>query len=46
MSKEKERFVRTKIIPNEGYQPEPTNSVKRVKVPNVGSSVKQEKSTI
>lgn len=46
MSKDKERFVRTKIIPCEGYQPEPTNHIERVKVPNVGSNVKQAKSEI
>ena len=46
MSKDKERFVRTKIIPCEGYQPEPTNPIERVKVPNVGSNVKQAKSEI
>lgn len=46
MSKDKERFVRIKIIPCEGYQPELTNSVKRVKVPNVGSNVKKAKSEI
>lgn len=46
MSKDKERFVRTKIIPCEGYQPEPTNPRERVKVPNVGSNVKQAKSEI
>lgn len=46
MSKDKERFVRTKIIPCEGYQPEPTNPIGRVKVPNVGSNVKQAKSEI
>lgn len=46
MSKDKERFVRTRIIPNEGYQPEPTNPIERVKVPNVGSNVKQAKSEI
>ena len=46
MSKDKERFIRTKIIPCEGYQPEPTNPIERVKVPNVGSNVKQAKSEI
>ena len=46
MSKDKERFVITKIIPCEGYQPEPTNPIERVKVPNVGSNVKQAKSEI
>lgn len=46
MSKNKERFVRTRIIPCEGYQPEPTNPIERVKVPNVGSNVKQAKSEI
>lgn len=46
MSKDKERFVRTKIIPSEGYQPEPTNPIERVKVPNVGSNVKRAKSEI
>ena len=46
MSKDKERFVRTKIIPCEGYQPEPTNPIESVKVPNVGSNVKQAKSEI
>lgn len=46
MSKDKERFVRTKIIPCEGYQPEPTNPIERVKVPNTGSNVKQAKSEI
>lgn len=44
--KDKERFVRTKIIPCEGYQPKPTNPIERVKVPNVGSNVKQAKSEI
>lgn len=42
----KERFVRTRIIPNEGYQPEPTTPIEHVKVPNVGSNVKQAKSEI
>ncbi len=46
MSKEKERFVRTRIIPNEGYQPEPTSHTGRVKVPNCGSNVKQARSEI
>ena len=42
----KERFVRTRIVPNEGYQPEPTHPIERVKVPNVGSNIKQAKSEI
>lgn len=42
----KERFVRTKIVPAEGYQPETTNPIERVKVPNAGSNVKQAKSEI
>lgn len=42
----KERFVKTRIVPNEGYQPEHTNHIERVKVPNVGSNVKQAKSEI
>lgn len=42
----KGRFVRTKIVPAEGYQPETTNLIERVKVPNAGSNVKQAKSEI
>lgn len=42
----KERFVRTKIIPNEVCQPEPTSHTERVRVPNCGSNVKQAKSEI